>query len=472
VNIQSADGNVTGGFAKGAKTKSSIVCQCEGKSSFKEGMDMREVSRRDFFSRLPLAGTIAFLPAFASRASAEPPPMWGQLFGENPNGDGVVGVSDNGGAGVRGIANGSNHVGVVGQSQNSGNGVLGVATNGDGVWGQSNDGGAGVRGIANGSNHDGVVGQSQNSGNGVLGLAANGSGVYAQSQGGGHGLFGLASYGNGSKITGGVDGLVASGVGVLGTSTSASVVGLVNPGGWHPETGLPNSQFSIGVCGAFSTTDTNPSGNALLPWDIAFVNNLAGSFPHIGVYGLANIGVLAVCPFSGGTALVATNTQGGKAAAFGGNVSVTGDLHLTGKVFPNGSDCAESFELAKAGSAEPGSVMVMDANGRLTVCAEEYDRRVAGVVSGAGEYKPGMVLGGDHTGNPKRAPIALVGRVFCKVDASFGSIAVGDLLTSSSTPGHARKVADAGRAFGAVLGKALRPLAEGRGLIPVLVALQ
>jgi hypothetical protein len=34
------------------------------------------------------------------------------------------------------------------------------------------------------------------------------------------------------------------------------------------------------------------------------------------------------------------------------------------------------------------------------------------------------------------------------------------------------KANDRDRAFGAVLGKALRPLANGRGLIPVLVALQ
>ena len=34
------------------------------------------------------------------------------------------------------------------------------------------------------------------------------------------------------------------------------------------------------------------------------------------------------------------------------------------------------------------------------------------------------------------------------------------------------KAADPARAFGAVIGKALRPLAAGRGLIPILVVLQ
>ena len=65
-----------------------------------------------------------------------------------------------------------------------------------------------------------------------------------------------------------------------------------------------------------------------------------------------------------------------------------------------------------------------------------------------------------------------MGKVFCKVDAQFGAIEVGDLLTTSPTPGHAMKTSDPFQAFGAVIGKALRPLIEGQGLIPILIALQ
>jgi hypothetical protein len=49
---------------------------------------------------------------------------------------------------------------------------------------------------------------------------------------------------------------------------------------------------------------------------------------------------------------------------------------------------------------------------------------------------------------------------------------VGDMLTSSPTEGHAMKALDRERAFGAVVGKALRPLDEGCGLIPILITLQ
>jgi hypothetical protein len=60
----------------------------------------------------------------------------------------------------------------------------------------------------------------------------------------------------------------------------------------------------------------------------------------------------------------------------------------------------------------------------------------------------------------------------CKVDASYGAIKVGDLLTTSLTKGHARKVTDADKAAGAVIGKALGSLKEGTGVIPVLVTIQ
>ena len=64
------------------------------------------------------------------------------------------------------------------------------------------------------------------------------------------------------------------------------------------------------------------------------------------------------------------------------------------------------------------------------------------------------------------------GRTYCRVDASYNAIDVGDLLTTSPTPGHAMKANDPARAFGAVIGKALRPLRRESDLIPILVSLQ
>ncbi|MHB8674710.1 MAG: hypothetical protein ACYDAK_13670, partial [Candidatus Limnocylindrales bacterium] len=71
-----------------------------------------------------------------------------------------------------------------------------------------------------------------------------------------------------------------------------------------------------------------------------------------------------------------------------------------------------------------------------------------------------------------RVSVALVGKVYCKVDADYGPVDVGDLLTTSPTPGHAMKADDRNRAFGAVIGKAMASLDSGSSLVPILVALQ
>jgi hypothetical protein len=143
----------------------------------------------------------------------------------------------------------------------------------------------------------------------------------------------------------------------------------------------------------------------------------------------------------------------------------------SGDIVLSNADCAEDFEVASPEEAGPGTVMVLSEGGGVAPSHAPYDRRVAGVVSGAGGLRPGIVLG-RRKGARSRCPLALAGTVFCQADASNGPIGLGDLLTTSSTPGHAMRATDPMRAFGAVLGKALGELGAGRGLVPVLVALQ
>jgi hypothetical protein len=164
-------------------------------------------------------------------------------------------------------------------------------------------------------------------------------------------------------------------------------------------------------------------------------------------------------------ALVLLGRGGRLAGRFEGDVEVTGDIRLLN------ADCAEDFDIGVDLSVEPGTVMVLGEEGALFPSLHAYDKRVAGVISGAGDYKPGIVLDKQESGS-NRQPVALLGKVFCKVDAQYGAIAVGDLLTTSRTPGHAMKADDPLKAFGSVIGKALRPLAAGQGLIPILIALQ
>ena len=89
---------------------------------------------------------------------------------------------------------------------------------------------------------------------------------------------------------------------------------------------------------------------------------------------------------------------------------------------------------------------------------------VAGVIS----TDPAIVLPGAVDG----VLLALVGRVPAKADAVFGAIRVGDLLTTSPTPGHVMRCTDRLQCIGAVVGKALEPLDSGAGVILILVTLQ
>ena len=169
-----------------------------------------------------------------------------------------------------------------------------------------------------------------------------------------------------------------------------------------------------------------------------------------------------------------------------GNAGAAGDLHLrnasnvetihingqTGDILFRNADFAEDFDIAPAVMAEvePGTVMVMNADSELVPCEGAYDSRVVGVISGAGKFQPGIIM--DKNGEENRQPVAMMGKVYCFVDASEQAIRPGDMLTTSTRRGHAMKATDAQRAFGTVIGKAMGHLETGAGLIPVLVNLQ
>jgi hypothetical protein len=136
-----------------------------------------------------------------------------------------------------------------------------------------------------------------------------------------------------------------------------------------------------------------------------------------------------------------------------------------------GADVAEKFPVSE--EPKPGMVMAIDKAkpGSLCVSRGAYNRAVAGVVSGANGLSAGAVLG-NAPGMESAPPIALSGRVWVYCDATEHAIEPGDLLTTADLPGHAMKVTDYARAQGAILGKAMTPLAGGQGLVLVLVSLQ
>jgi hypothetical protein len=116
---------------------------------------------------------------------------------------------------------------------------------------------------------------------------------------------------------------------------------------------------------------------------------------------------------------------------------------------------------------EPGElVSLVPDRDLVTRSTRPHDSLVFGVVSSA----PAVHLNCNHDGPPEDvAPIALCGRVPCKVVDENGPIKRGDLLTSSSVAGHAMKVIDP--LPGTVVGKALETHNRGRGVIDVFVML-
>jgi hypothetical protein len=165
-----------------------------------------------------------------------------------------------------------------------------------------------------------------------------------------------------------------------------------------------------------------------------------------------------------------------------------------GNVYADGSytgpaDFSEMIAVSTgAATAEPGDVMVIEPGSARAIvkCSEPRSTLVAGIYS----TRPGFIgserewdrpgAGDDATDRVytleamasefDEIPLAVVGIVPCRVSAENGAIRPGDLLVTSSTPGHAMRDADPG--VGTVLGKALEALPSGTGVIKVLVTLQ
>jgi len=236
---------------------------------------------------------------------------------------------------------------------------------------------------------------------------------------------------------------------------------------FHPEKPVPGLLFNGKL------KEEVDQGNAIFGSSKQGIGIVGKSEMRTGVLGDSTTGTGVIGASDSGDGVlgesnngVGVHGKGGRLAGFfEGDVEVTGDIRLVN------ADCAEDFDVSSTVKVEPGTVMVLGNEGALSESQQAYDKRVAGVISGAGDYKPGIVLDKRQTSG-NRQPIALMGKVFCKVDAQFGAIEVGDLLTTSPTPGHAMRTSDPFKAFGAVIGKALRPLPDGQGLIPILIALQ
>jgi hypothetical protein len=204
-------------------------------------------------------------------------------------------------------------------------------------------------------------------------------------------------------------------------------------------------------------------GSLTVRGDYLVVNGGTPLYAYIGDDGVGN-DVQIGSQRSGITAVAAYNTADNAYMHF----------YCSSITIEGGADLAEPFKITSGADEVPqGAVVVIDEQnpGHLKMSDQGYDTHVAGVVSGANGISPGIQMQqqGVMEGGKN---VALTGRVYVQADTSNGAIKPGDLLTTSTTPGHAMKVTDHVRAAGAILGKAMTGLSEGKGLVLVLVTLQ
>jgi hypothetical protein len=291
------------------------------------------------------------------------------------------------------------------------------------------------------------------SGKAISGLVATGSAVRGEATTGGYGVVGVSADNHG------VYGYSESKAGVYGASNAQpSLYNKYTPGVYG------SSQYGAGVYGRGVYTDSR----------------------GVGVFGHGEGG------------------PGGKFMTYTGNIiegwqDVNGD-HFTlerrfkvdtdGDVYADrayycglssGSACFNSGTEADVAEridvTEPlqaGDVVEIDPDnpGHFRKATTPLSVTVAGVVSA----NPAMTMGNafdpeSDQWNDDRPLLALVGIVTVKASAENGPIQAGDLLASSTIPGHAMR-AGANPPVGTVIGKALEPLEAGTGEIQMLVTLQ
>jgi hypothetical protein len=319
-------------------------------------------------------------------------------------------------------------------------GVVGTAFDGTGVRGASINGAA-VYGLTS-NGLDGVYGESArdqvlSGGRGVHGVGTTsplGVGVFGEARGGT-----------------GVQGAASSGVGVSGSSGTGNGMLATSGGGARDHAALraSNTNSSNGMAAYLTNNSTFATAH--------FANAGSGQ-----VLWLQNGGT-DVNGANGGDFITCVNNPPNDTQF---RILTSGEARSDVGFNTPAADFAEM--LPAADGLEPGDVLVVGADGRLTRSSSPYEADVVGVYSTNPGFVGGKPMDGEAAGT---VPLAVVGVVPVKTSAENGPIHPGDLLAASSTPGHAM-VAGAAPAVGTVIGKSLGTLASGTGVIRMIVTLQ
>jgi hypothetical protein len=396
----------------------------------------------------------------ATATSGETHGVFGRSY--SPAGEGVYGTAPK--YGVRGVAT---------ASSGSSYGVWGESDSGTGVY-ASSDSGVGLHSI---SISNTAVYASSDNGVGVHAVSNSDTAVWAQT------TSGIAAVDARNTTGTGVSAHSDSGVGVhsISISNTAVYAGSDSGVGVHAVSNSDTAVWAQTTSGIAGVDARNTGGGHGVYAESAGPGE-GGAALYARANGTDGIALWGNSDSTDSTLVLRNDGTGDLIRAFSHGdwdfrfrVDNDGRTTVSVLAITGGSDLSEQFDVTAAnGEVTPGMVVCIDADhpGRLLVCNKAYDRTVAGVVSGAGGIEPGMVMGQQGSPADGAYPVALTGRVYVWADASAGPIQPGDLLTTSDTPGHVMRVSDHAQAQGAIIGKAMSTLAEGRGLALMLVSLQ
>ncbi|HEY9487967.1 MAG TPA: hypothetical protein VIQ51_06545 [Chryseosolibacter sp.] len=240
-----------------------------------------------------------------------------------------------------------------------------------------------------------------------------------------------------------------------GLSAGVHVVRFENTNALNNGNVLRVSSTGFGDVGIFLLKNSSSSSNALMA-----ETNGTGNALYVRHSGTS--GDLAI--FKSGFDNVARIDKDGKGFFNGGTVT-------------GGADVAELFDVTgESTSYEPGDVLVISQVTDRTVekSTTANSTRVAGVYA----TKPGVLLTEKNINEngDKMIPMGVVGVIPTKVCGENGPVKRGDLMVTSSLPGHSMKAIPAivnGIEIyptGAIIGKALENFdGKGSGMIKILV---
>jgi len=380
-------------------------------------------------------------------------------------GTGAVFVTSSG-IGVQGTTTANGAFGLFGSSTGSNNGIIeSAAVRGSaggsakyGVYGtNSTASGIGVQGESSATSGVGVVGLASDTASATIGV----SGTSASSTGFGGFFENTSTSGVSFAVTG--KSQSTGGTGVLGraTSTTGTCYGVQGISDSSSGVGVFGEGTLLGVLGGAGTSGIGVKG---LNSDGTAIQGLTGSGTAIHAISLTGTPLIAENSSSSGNLAVFQSSSQNKA-----RIDSSGKGFFNGGTQNSGADVAESVVATDHEALGSGDVLVIDPSAprRFARSSAAESPLVAGVYA----TKPGVLLrNGDVTeGIPaEEVPLAVVGIVPCKVCDEGGPIAIGDLLVTSSKPGHARK-APANARQGTLLGKALGALDRGNGTVEILL---